>query len=121
MARPKPIYPPTWKTFSQTMRYERAQGQCECIGEYGLHRTHPGPRRCVERDRQPAQWARGLVVLTVAHLCDCVPPCVIAAHVKAMCNRCHLRTDVPLHMKHMAESRRQEHEALGQLTFLPIG
>jgi hypothetical protein len=118
MPRPKPVYPSHWRAFSQAMRVDRAQGHCECTGECGLHRTHPGPRRCVERDRQPAQWASGIVVLTVAHLCVCDPPCAIPDHVKAMCQRCHLRTDIPLHMKHRAETRRREKEALGQLTFL---
>jgi|SRR5882672_7609000 len=118
MRRLKPQYPPQWKALSRAIRFERAQGQCECTGECGLHRTHPGPRRCVERDKHPAQWARGIVVLTVAHLCACEPLCAEASHVKAMCNRCHLRVDIPLHMRHLAESRRQEKEALGQLSFL---
>lgn len=113
-------YPANWQAFSHFVRFERAQGQCECTGECGLHRTHPGPRRCVERDREPAKWANGLVVLTVAHLCDCEPPCAIESHVKAMCNRCHLRTDIPLHTRHMAETRRLALEAQGQITFLEV-
>lgn len=119
MARPKPTYPPGWKAFSQQIRSHRAQGRCECTGECGLHRTHPGPRRCVERDRHPAVWARGRVVLTVAHVCDCAPPCADAAHVKAMCNRCHLRTDISLHTRHRAETRRLAQETRGQLSSLP--
>lgn len=118
MKRAKPIYPPGWKAFSLEIRTVRAQGQCECEGECGLHRTHPGPRRCVERHQAPARWAQGTVILTTAHLCTCDPPCIEAAHVKAMCNRCHLRTDVPLHMRHAAETRRREREALGQLSLL---
>lgn len=115
--RPKPLYPPQWQAFSQYIRSTVAQGQCQCTGECGLHRTHPGPRRCVERDRQPAQWAHGLVVLTVAHLCTCDPLCALEAHVKAMCNRCHLRVDAPLHAKHSAETRRRLKERFGQLPF----
>lgn len=118
MPRAKPIYPLNWKAFSRYIRYERAQGQCECLGSCGLHRTHPGPRRCVERDRQPAQWARGIVVLTVAHLCACEPLCAIESHVGAFCNRCHLRTDSALHRKHAAETRRLALETAGQLTWL---
>jgi hypothetical protein len=122
MARPKPIYPPTWKTFSRFIRFERAQGQCECtgLGLCGLHCTHPGPRRCVERDGQPARWARGRIVLTVAHLCPCDPPCVEEAHVAAMCQKCHCRTDIPLHRKHAAETRRLALEQAGQLSFLEV-
>lgn len=61
-------YPAEWKSLSWMIRYERAQGRCECTGECGLHRTHPGPRRCEEMDQRPAKWAKGTVVLTVAHL-----------------------------------------------------
>lgn len=118
MTRPKPLYPPSWKAFSRMIRYDRAEGRCECHGLCGLHRTHPGPRRCVEIDRTPAQWANGLVVLTVAHICTCEPPCVRADHVLACCNRCHLRIDVPLHLRHAAEGRRARREAEGQLSFL---
>ena len=118
MPRPKPTYPPGWKAFSRDIRTIRAEGRCECTGECGLHRTHPGPRRCVECHRQPALWANGTVTLTTAHLCDCDPPCLEAAHVKSMCNRCHLRVDVPLHTKHAAETRRLAREALGQLSLL---
>lgn len=116
--RRKPTYPPEWKEFSLQIRYERAEGRCECTGECGLHCTHPGPRRCVELDRAPAIWANGIVVLTVAHLCECHPPCAEASHVKAMCNRCHLRTDIDLHMQHNAEQRRILREEMGQLSFL---
>lgn len=64
----KPQYDTGWKEFSRRIRFERAEGRCECEGECGLHRTHPGPRRCVERDGEPAIWANGIVMLTVAHL-----------------------------------------------------
>src|SRR5262245_35523330 len=120
MPRPKPVYPTNWKEVSVFVRFDRAQGQCECTGAgfCGLHCTHPGPRRCVERDRQPARWAHGLVVLTTAHICACQPLCADPAHLLAMCNRCHLLTDLQLHLRHAAESRRAEKEALGQTSFL---
>lgn len=98
-------YPAEWPDFSRRIRVERANGQCECHGECGLHRTTGGPRRCLELDGMPARWARGVVRLTVAHLnaaggpCRCMPLCAIEAHVKAMCNRCHLRYDVWLHVR----------------------
>ena len=121
MTRPKPTYPPEWKAVSAALRHDRAQHQCECTGECGLHRTHPGPRRCIERDGQPAVWARGIVVLTVAHLCTCEPLCAEPSHLKAMCNRCHLRVDQPLHQRHTAETRRLQREAAGQLSLLGAG
>ncbi len=118
MGRARPSYPEGWKEFSRRIRYERAQGQCECIGECGLHCTHPGPRRCVEMDKHPAIYARGIVILTVAHLCSCDPLCAIQDHCKSLCNRCHLLVDMPLHQKHAAETRRLKREAHGQLNLL---
>ncbi|MGH7338976.1 MAG: hypothetical protein ACREKH_00635 [Candidatus Rokuibacteriota bacterium] len=106
-------YPPDWKAFSRFIRYDRAEGQCECAGECGLHRTHPGPRRCEERDGEPAAWARGRVILTVAHLnaaggpCTCDPLCANPYHVRAMCQRCHLRYDIALHVRNAHQTRRR--------------
>ena len=65
-----------------------------------MHTPNPTPRRCTERHGQKATWARGKVILTVAHLCNCDPPCTNPAHVRAMCQRCHLRTDRKLHAAH---------------------
>ena len=98
-------YPKDWKLISKRIR-ERSGGQCECIGECGLHRTHPGPRRCIERDGQPAKWAKGKIVLTVAHL-DHTPENCTDDNLKAMCQRCHLRYDMELHQQHSYETRRQ--------------
>ena len=106
-------YPAGWKAVSYRIRMIRAGGRCECEGECGLHRTHPGPRRCTERHGEPAQWARGKVILTTAHLNGpdgpfrCDPLCIEEAHLKAMCHRCHLRYDVVLHARHARENRRQ--------------
>ena len=116
-------YPPDWK-ISRHIRFDVAKGQCQCAGECGLHKDHPGPRRCEEMDRQPAKWARGIVVLTVAHLdykggpCRCKAEtgkkCGIPEHLKAMCNRCHLRIDMPHHRKHALDTRRAR-MAIGDL------
>lgn len=111
-------YPENWKEFSREIRLVRAGGRCECEGECGLHSTHPGPRRCTEVHGMAAVFARGMVVLTTAHLCACDPPCAVAEHVKAMCNRCHLRIDVPLHVKHAASTRMRKKESAGQLSML---
>lgn len=128
MAKVKPTYAEGWKEFSRRIRFERAEGRCECFGECGLHRTTPGPRRCVEMDGQPAVWARGMVRLTVAHLdaagdpCTCHArdgvKCVIESHVKAMCNRCHLRYDVD---QHKANARRRRAAESGQSWLGDIG
>lgn len=51
----------------------RANGRCECHGQCGIDHTHPDASgrtstRCVELDGQKALFARGKVILTVAHL-----------------------------------------------------
>ena len=100
-------YPPDCKEISRFIRRERAKGRCECNGECGLHKTHPGPRRCTERNGKPAKWAKGKVVLTVAHRdypggpCHCEEQtgkkCGNPEHLYAACQRCHLRADRPRH------------------------
>ena len=122
----KATYPVNWKEISYRIRYERAKGQCECEGECGLHCTNPGPRRCVERDREDAIWADGKVILTVAHLdaegdvCRCEEEtgalCANPEHLKAMCNRCHLQYDHPKHMKNAAKTRRAKKNNLELFT-----
>lgn len=99
-------YPKDWKAISAAIRF-RSGGQCECEGECGLHKTNPGPRRCIERNGQPAKWAKGKIVLTTAHLnhdpMDCRPE-----NLKALCQRCHLRYDVDHHKKNSAATRREK-------------
>lgn len=82
-------YPTNWEEFSRHIRFDIAQGRCQCTGECGLHPPNPNPRRCIEKHASKAMWAAGRIILTVAHLCDCNPPCAIDNHVKAMCQRCH--------------------------------
>lgn len=97
----KARYPKDWKAISLRIR-ERSGQRCECEGECGLHRTTPGPRRCTERNGEPAKWAKGKVILTVAHL-DHQPEHCADDNLKAMCQRCHLRYDA----KHHATGRKQ--------------
>jgi hypothetical protein len=100
MPMPASHYPPGWKEFSSFIRYQRAQGRCECTGECGLHRTGPIVRRCIERHHTPATFAKGTIRLTVAHLCNCQPICLNPMHVIAACQRCHLRIDRYRHAAH---------------------
>ena len=75
------------------------------MGECGLHRTNPGPRRCEERNGQPAKWAKGKVALTVAHL-DHDPSNNAESNLRALCQRCHLRYDTAHHQRNAAQTRR---------------
>src|SRR5271166_2831487 len=86
-------YPPDWKKISRKI-VDRSGGRCECRGECDLHQG----RRCGERNREPAVWAKGKVVLTVAHLNHDKSDCR-DKNLKAMCNRCHLRYDRYDHWK----------------------
>ena len=99
-------YPKNWKGISKAIR-ERAGNRCECIGECGLHGVEG---RCTERNGEPAKWAKGKIVLTVAHLnhtpMDCRPE-----NLKAMCQRCHLRYDHDLHQRNARETRRNRKAA----------
>jgi hypothetical protein len=112
MSGKKREYPKDWKKIVARVA-KRSKGRCECVGECGLHKDHPGPRRCVERNGQSAKWAKGKVVLTTAHLCH-DSMCSNMRHLKHMCNRCHLRYDVKQHMQNAAKTRR-ERKAIGDL------
>jgi 5-methylcytosine-specific restriction endonuclease McrA len=96
-------YPKDWKAISLSIR-ARAAGQCECMGECGLHRDGSAPRRCQEFNGLPALYARGKVVLTVAHL-DHTPENCAPENLKAMCQRCHLRYDADHHRKNASATR----------------
>lgn len=99
-------YPNDWKEI-RTRILLRSNNQCECVGECGLHHGH----RCEEINGQPAKWAKGLVVLTIAHLDhDEENHSVKDDRLKAMCQRCHLRYDVDEKKK-----RRRNKKAIADL------
>lgn len=85
-------YPADWRAISARIRFDRAKSRCECTGQCGLHRG----RRCEEYHGEPALWANGTIVLTVAHL-DHAPENCADDNLLAMCQRCHLRYDIQHH------------------------
>lgn len=95
-------YPADWKAISLEVR-ARSEGQCECKGECGLHHG----RRCEERNGEAAKWAKGKVMLTVAHL-DHTPANGDRTNLRAMCQRCHLRYDREHHQRNARETRRRK-------------
>jgi hypothetical protein len=97
----KTRYPHNWKAISSHIRNVRAGGRCECVSECGLHGHHG---RCKERNGTPATWAKGKVVLTVAHLNHKPEDCA-HENLKAMCQRCHLRYDREHHAETRAKSK----------------
>jgi hypothetical protein len=94
----------------------RAAGRCECRGLCGGNHAHEEPsgrhsERCPELEGQRALFARGSIVITVAHL-DHNPENNDAANLAALCQACHLRHDA----KHHAESRSKNRDkGRGQL------
>lgn len=108
-------YPLDWTDFSKKIRFHRAGGHCECLGECGVeHGGGPlfggSAMRCGKKHGDEVGGKR--VVLTVAHLnadtgpCSCDPLCAIAEHVKAMCQACHLRYDRDRHARSRAQKGR---------------
>lgn len=111
-------YPPDWKAFSVYIRETVAQGRCQCSGECG--QTHDGPLNAISlamcgRLNKALLPSGKPIVLTVAHLCTCNPLCAIEAHVRAMCQHCHLLHDLPLHQHHAALTRARKKSGQGQL------
>ena len=85
-------YPKDWKAISERIRFERAEGRCECEGECGI--DHGG--RCDARHGEPHPVTGAKVVLTTAHrhhaeIEDCGDGDLFAA-----CQRCHNRYDMPM-------------------------
>ena len=95
-------YPADWKQISERIRFERAQGRCECLGECGRG-THTG--RCPNRHGRPAYGTGSKVVLTVAHL-NHTPEDCRDENLRAMCNGCHLHYDKDHHAETAAATRR---------------
>ncbi len=95
-------YPDGWETISREIRFGRAEGRCECLGECGAG-NHV---ECGEQHGARSVRSRGRVVLTVAHLCH-VTTCEKRSHMKAMCQRCHLRYDRFHHQHNAAATRRR--------------
>lgn len=85
----KARYPQDWKQISHRIRFERADGVCECEGECGRN-THTG--RCPNYHGGHAYGTNSLVVLTVAHL-NHIPEDCADDNLKAMCQGCHLHYD----------------------------
>ena len=100
------LYPKNWKEIVLIIRNRarNAQGQeqCECEGQCGKHQG-----RCDEINRTQARHSKGRIILTTAHLCH-KPECARRAHLRSMCQLCHLLYDVELHALHRRERRERE-------------
>jgi hypothetical protein len=87
----KARYPADWAEISERIRHRRARRRCECRGECGEHKG----RRCAARNGHPHPATGSKVVLTVAHL-DHEPENNDDENLRAMCQKCHNRYDMPM-------------------------
>ena len=103
-------YPPSWREISQSIRFERAKGRCECEGECGEAHIY---ERCDAEHGREHPVTRATVVLTVAHL-DHTPENNEPTNLRAMCQRCHNRYDAPMRRAGI-RARRHDAQAVGDL------
>ena len=96
-------YPPNWRQISDRIRFDRAQGRCECEGECGTgHRGY----RCYAEHGSPHPITGSIVVLTVAHRNHRPEDCD-EQNLFAACQRCHLGYD----RAHHTDTRRRRRAA----------
>ncbi len=105
-------YPDDWEQISDRIRFDRAEGQCECEGQCG--HAHPDGR-CRAEHGEPHPATGSNVVLTVAHWPDDTPSNVDEDNLWAMCQRCHLSVDAGKHHRNRKYGR--HHDRDHQLTF----
>ena len=101
-AENRSLYPKDWRETSRRIRFERAQGVCECDGRCG--RAHFGGERCTAVHGESHPETASKVILTVAHL-DHDPTHSTDDNLLAMCQRCHLNYDAEHHAETRAASK----------------
>lgn len=103
-------YGDDWPEFSARIRFTRANGRCECVGECGMPGHVDAEGRCENRHGDLSVYTGSKVILTVAHL-NHVPEERGEDQVKAMCQGCHLWYD----RDHHAATRRASIAGVSQL------
>lgn len=89
------LYPPEWKAISHRIRFERAGGRCECIGECGKHEGRCDRIHDAFIYEYEPRIGFAKVILTTAHRVhgsDCSDENLFAA-----CQKCHLNYDAKMH------------------------
>lgn len=94
------LYPDDWKDISAHIRFERAEGRCECTGECGEH----DGQRCEARHGEAHPVTGAKVVLTVMHL-DHDPTNNDPENLMAGCQKCHNRYDADHRRRGIAERK----------------
>ena len=135
-------YPSNWKTEIRPRILKRANDKCERCGvdnyavimrnEYdksvylvlrddGIYCTPSGlPIKLSELPDGYYDSRDVQVVLTIAHIHDHNPMACDDDNLQALCQRCHLILDAPLHAKRAAITRRKNYEEqTGQMQMFP--
>ena len=99
-------YPADWKQISRRIRFERAGGRCECVGECG--HDHGGQCTAVHGEPHPTNGKP--TVLTCAHR-DHQPENVADDNLAAWCAPCHLAYDAEHHRRNAARTRAARRQA----------
>ncbi|MEV0616110.1 hypothetical protein AB0I81_22545 [Nonomuraea sp. NPDC050404] len=99
-------YPADWKQISHRIRFERAGGQCECVGECG----HDHGIRCQARHGEPHPTNGKTTVLTTGHR-DHQPENCADDNLAAWCAPCHLSHDAEHHRQNVARTREARRRA----------
>ncbi len=103
----KARYPKDWNAISLAIR-ERSGQRCECMGECGVSHNittlTAESGRCYAINYKAHPITGSKVILTVAHL-DHIPENCDPSNLKAMCQRCHNRYDMPMRRKGIADRK----------------
>ena len=104
------LYPKNWEEISRRIRFERAEGLCECDGMCGGHDGH-----CEAVHGEPHPVTGSVVVLTTAHWPDHDPMNCSDDNLHALCQKCHNKLDMPTRVLNAARKRRRLVIAGGQM------
>jgi len=98
-------YPDDWEQISKRIRFNRADGRCECTGQCGDR--HP-EGRCRAQHDEPHPLTGSSVVLTVAHYPDRRTENTDPENLHALCQRCHLLLDRGQHARNRRYGRKHD-------------
>jgi len=111
-------YPKDWPEISRRIRFDRAQGRCECRGECGVDHEAEGRNhsldileldRCPARHGAPHPFTKSKsVVLTTAHLPGREIEQCGDDDLMAACERCHNRMDAPSRQRNASKTRHRK-------------
>lgn len=93
-------YPRDWEQKAEAIKFGRADGRCECVGECGSGHE----ARCEARHGQPHPVTGSKVILTTAHR-DHEPRNCSPENLFAACQRCHIWFDRDQHRESAAWTR----------------